>query len=155
MVAAAGRVFKVAVGLPPCDASCPRSECEDEVVWGMSSEGPNLKRGTPATWGELKQTTQSGCALDQQNNNSSRYFRLLQPLFLILWRTQKYELNPDYKIREKLYALDDNLSHLISVFCCAVESWYSVVTDVCWSKYFVGCVKNESHFRWSVQYMTI
>lgn len=42
-----------ASGAPPCDASCPRSECEEELVCGMSSEGPNLKRGTPATWGEL------------------------------------------------------------------------------------------------------
>lgn len=41
---------------PPCDASCPRSECEEELVCGMSSEGPNLKRGTPATCGELRNT---------------------------------------------------------------------------------------------------
>lgn len=39
--------------IPPCDARCPRSECEEELACGMSSEGPNLKRGTPATWGEL------------------------------------------------------------------------------------------------------
>lgn len=38
---------------PPCDASCPRSDCEEELVCGTSSDGPNLKRCTPATWGEL------------------------------------------------------------------------------------------------------
>lgn len=38
---------------PPWDASCPRSECEEELVCGTSSVGPNLKRCTPATCGEL------------------------------------------------------------------------------------------------------
>lgn len=54
-------------GAPPCDASCPRSECEDELVCGTSSVGPNLKRCTPATWGELTDGGQTAAEITTLN----------------------------------------------------------------------------------------
>ena len=43
--------------VPPCEASCPRSEWEEEeeamLVWDTSSWSPNLNLDTPATCGEL------------------------------------------------------------------------------------------------------
>lgn len=42
-------------GLPPWEASCPRSECEADVWGNRSSGGPNLNLvDRPATWGELR-----------------------------------------------------------------------------------------------------
>lgn len=70
-------------GAPPCDASCPRSECEEELVCGISSEGPNLKRGTPATWGELTtRNKESYSGIKQQVVVFSELFILLKNIFI-------------------------------------------------------------------------
>lgn len=60
--------------VPPCDASCPRSEWEEELLCGMSSVGPNLKRGTPATWGELKERIPSRQTEESKTTANPRSF---------------------------------------------------------------------------------